>query len=185
MNENYWKNYYKTHKTNEPSDFAKFCFDFLDKDDIVMDIGAGNCRDTNLFRLKCITLSVDPNFESGDRHHLQKKVKDVELLKNSIIYSRWWLHSVTEDEENDFLAKIAKSNSTLMAEFRVIGDKTDDTHERRLINPEKFILKLISLGFRIGYYQVGYGFSKVGDDNPLLARIIATHKNYGKNKSNK
>jgi hypothetical protein len=37
----------------------------------------------------------------------------------------------------------------------------------------------------MGYYQVGYGFSKVGDDNPLLARIIATHKNYGKNKSNK
>ena len=52
---NYWNKYYKLNSlTYKPSDFAKFCHQYLQNNNInfVADIGSGNFRDTFFFLKK-------------------------------------------------------------------------------------------------------------------------------------
>jgi len=188
MNEKYWPEFYKNKEINKPSEFAFFCFmNFLIKreyDNIrLLEVGAGDGRDTKLFSRHIEDLTViEPNNENveniGCMYH-KKKFENFEKIYHGVrfdyIYARWFLHAVSKDVEDKLIDFAIKNNSIIMLEFRIIGDKPDYTHERRLIDLEKFIKKLLDKGFVIKHLEKGKGLSKVGDNDPLLARVIAEY----------
>ena len=207
-NNNYWDNYYnsKEHNVN-PSSFALLIVKkFIKKDSYVLEVGSGDGRDAFYLRKKAKSvLSVDlssivikknklkskrlgyknikfKNLSSSDLHKIQNK-------NINFIYARFFIHSINEISENDFLKILSTKfkDSTLIAfEFRTIKDVlmkkgkklskyerlTD--HYRRFIDPKKFEKKLQNLKFKILYKKFGINLSKTPNDNPHLCRIIFT-----------
>jgi len=194
MNEKYWKEFYKNKEIAEPSDFAKFCATEIYKENHdqpfevlkFLEIGAGDGRDTSLFaKDRFDIVAIEPNnndLETDKIDHCKSTFEyfvasgEAEEYPFDYIYARWFIHAVSEEIEDKLLDFAKDQKATLMLEFRVIGgEKPDDTHERRLIDLEKFTTKLLEKGFVIKHLEKEYGLSKVGDDDPLLARVIAEY----------
>ena len=177
MNDQYWKKEYKKGKVKEPSPFFYFCKDRLKITDVILDFAAGDGRDTFALNKVCGNVAyIEPNntlpfvgFENI------KAVDEVDVMF-TVIYARWAIHAVDRKTEDELIALAEKNGAKLMLEFRVTGDNPDNTHERRLINLGKFIEKLLDKNFTITYLKKGYGMSKVGKNDPLLARIVAECK---------
>lgn len=170
MNEQYWKNYYKGKEQNYPSDFALFCLSRIPNGSLIVDLGAGDTRDTHILSTKVDCIAVEPNNDEVAYNNLH----EVEARRVDIVYARWFFHAIEEEVEDDILDWCAKNGVTLMAEFRVVGGEApDNSHERRLIDGAVFLRKLLDRGFKIEYYEESYGFSKVGNNDPYLGRVIA------------
>lgn len=174
---NYWEKYYKNSKKLKadkqfkPSPFVFFCKDFIKHSDVVVDIGAGSGRDANYLHERFTTIAVEPNndfyIQSSFEDYAKKETADID-----VIYARWFLHSVSEKVEDLLLDFAISKKAKLMLEFRVLGDKPDNTHKRRLIDLDKFTKKLLDKNFTINHLSKNYGYSKVDDNDPLLARVI-------------
>lgn len=191
MNKEYWQEYYKDRDRQKESDFALFCLKHLPDGEITLvDVGAGDGRDSVFFSMyttKVIAVEpVDtgmPTAEYGFEHavgtldEFAEEIQYLKLPKPNVIYARWFLHAVEREVEDILLDFTMKEKATLMAEFRVLGDVIeDDSHERRLIDPKKIAGKLLDRGFIIKHMEVGHGFSKQGNDDPKLCRLIAEYK---------
>lgn len=182
MNHEYWKKYYKEAYMKPPSPFAEFCFGTDPKHKLnarVLEIAAGDGRDTNLIK-DCVdyVYVVEPN---NDLTHLgveQYQGSFEKYLSFSargdfdVIYARWFIHAVSEEVEDKLLKYAHKINAYLALEFRIEGDTPDDSHERRLINLEKFIDKAATYNLKVIHKESGHGLSVFGNDDPLLARLI-------------
>ena len=185
MNQNYWLKFYRDKEKSKPSAFAKFCYKFIKPGDQLIEVASGDGRDSVLFQQKGnLKVAVEPNNSLITKLGIGQFVGTFDdfvmrsqgaLFDYDIVYARWFIHAVPEETENLLIEFAKEKNATLMLEFRIEGDKPDDTHKRRLINPEKFLEKLTKNGFSIKYYKQGYGFSKKGKDDPYLARVIAEH----------
>lgn len=155
----YWKNYYQSGGIEEPSDFAKFVLPKLKG--TLVDIGCGNGRDTRYLQTEN-TIGIDPATVGGNAENLSKADN---------YYARFFFHAVTEKLEDKVLRQI---HGTLYAESRAEGDDSYvDDHYRRPINPEKFISKLIKLGYRIKYVEVARGLAVYNGQDPLIIRTVA------------
>jgi hypothetical protein len=172
MNSEYWQKYYADKKPQKPSPFAKFCRRRIPKESIIIDMAAGDMRDTEYLAEVGSCIPVEPNNEEV---HC-KALSGLGRLRPDILYARWFFHAIDEEEEDRVLAWCAERRVDIMAEYRIIGDKPDDTHTRRLIDPEVFLKKLEAKGYEVKYYATGRGFSKVRGDDPLLARVFAKSK---------
>lgn len=110
----------------------------------------------------------------------------------NLVYSRWTLHAINSEGENRFLklvSKILQPGNIFCIECRSTkdglfgkGEKISEnefiySHYRRFITRSELEKKLKSFGFEIIFSTEGYGFSKVGDDDPHLIRIIARKQN--------
>ena len=196
MNEKYWPGFYKDKEVARRSEFAYFCRNLIGRCNF-LEVGAGDGRDTLFFNevnelsiRKINYLAViEPNniLEIDKVDHYQGTFE--EYIDNGkcppnrpsggscfdYIYARWFIHAVSEEVEDKLLEFAKEQKATLMLEFRILGDEPDDTHERRLIDLEKFTTKLLGIGFVIKHLEQGHGLSKVGDNDPLLARVIAEY----------
>ncbi len=183
MGKAYWDRYYKDRETQQPSDFAKFCAEcYLKKGSLIVDLGCGDGRDAALLREFGLVVAVDQSNEVkiGNVVGLKMGIQDF-ITDNwnnffDVVYVRWVFHSVDEETENLILDFVASNVKVLMAEFRIIGDEPDDTHMRRLIDHSRFLEKLTQRGLTINFSTYGRGFSKVGNDDPYLARIVAERR---------
>lgn len=152
----YWKGYY-TGEVQAPSDFAHFVKPLMLGS--VVDIGCGDGRDTGLLN----AVGIDPATVGGDVNHLPAADN---------YYARFFFHAVPEEIEDIVLEQI---HGRLYAEMRIIGDDSFiEDHYRRLIDPTVFIQKLWKLGYTLDYFQKGYGLARYRDQNPLVARIVAS-----------
>ena len=104
---------------------------------------------------------------------VDKKMKDD---KYDLIYSRFTLHSINDEEVLNFLKSI-KSNTYLVIETR--SDKGSlnnlhhgNTHYRNLTNLNNLILILINLKYQIIYLEENYNFAMYHNENPICIRII-------------
>jgi len=105
----------------------------------------------------------------------------------NIFYSRFTLHSINEEEEEKVIGKVYNSldNGGLFCiEVRTIKDKlcgvgedmgnntyrTD--HLRRFIDSDKFLKKVLNIGFKLKYFTERDNLSIYKDDNPVLMRIV-------------
>jgi hypothetical protein len=103
-------------------------------------------------------------------------------LGELLIYSRFFLHSLTELEESFFwelvgaLASATGSPSFLALEYRSVEDalrpKSTPSHYRRYINPEEVSQSAHLKGFEKDFEESGIGFSIVGVDDAFLTRQI-------------
>ena len=111
--------------------------------------------------------------------------------KFDLIYSRFFLHAISKNNENKFfhlINSIGKKNSFLCLEFRNSNDnifnkfkplKHNDfidfgnNHFRRFINTNLFVKKLLKkINCKIIYIKSSKNLSIYKKDNPNLTRII-------------
>lgn len=105
------------------------------------------------------------------------------------VYSRFVMHAMNDDAENAALTKaysILKRKGRLLLEFRTNkdplmqkGEKVSDSeritdHYRRFIDFERFCEQLLKIGFSINYKIEKQGLATHGDDDPVVARVVAT-----------
>lgn len=201
----YWNHYYKTVSNTDshpqiPSQFAAFVAQEINLEFSIVDVGCGNGRDSAFFAnlgfnvlgldssqsavelcrkrsghhkenlaYECCSVS-DENFESVISEHLGRQPL--------LIYSRFFLHAITEDEEKLFLQRISDMEQirVIALEFRTDRDlsqpKATSDHFRRFIAPSDFSHKVYAQGFKISYFAEGFGFAKYRNDDAHVARFL-------------
>jgi cyclopropane fatty-acyl-phospholipid synthase-like methyltransferase len=196
----YWEGYYK----NNPdpfgeSQFARFVAGFLNQGESLYELGCGNGRDSMFFGKKGVeVVAFDqceneigylesknemPNlhFESGDFTNLGNRTKV------NHIYSRFTLHSVSEDKEVDTLAwaynhllsrgflfvEIRGVNDDLYGKGEKVGiDEFVTSHYRRFVVFEDFVQRIQRAGFEVIYKIESKGLAPHGDDDPAVIRVV-------------
>ncbi len=145
MDKDYWNKIYKEDTViKKPSNFAIFCFNnYFSKNQTLVDIGSGNCRDTFYFLSKNLNvhsidqslpkiknLTINKSIESSsNKYNFYKedfvnfKYENIEAI--DIYYSRWTLHAINLKDEEKFLKNIAnnfKKNNLFCIEARTTND---------------------------------------------------------------
>lgn len=179
MNERYWKNFYlRSGAPTEPSAFAQFCDEYIISGSTLLDVGAGNGRDSRFFARHCQVTKIDPVYNLT----LEKFVQKFPFVRYDYVYARFFLHAVPERTENLLLtwARLAAKRK-LFLEMRSIRDRAfEPDHDRRLIDPGKIFKKLLATGYRIEYFKEARGLAVFEDHDkrwdPVVIRIIASNE---------
>ena len=202
----FWDKHYLSFNENDSSPFCKEVISkYLKPEDYVIEIGCGNGRDgAHLAKIVHFYEGIDLSesaISSAKNRFIQAGISSSKYLihqgdfskiefsnHNSnriVIYSRFSLHSDTEESENALLSKLKqmKTNQLLvLIEVRTIYDElfglgepagrnafiTD--HYRRFVEPEEFRAK-VSQDFELVNYQVSEGFAAYKEENPIVLRI--------------
>lgn len=201
----HWNYFYKKKKlTIKPTNFAKFCLNYLNKTEMVYDVGCGNGRDVVFFNnnnIQCYGIDsskIAINNNKNKFKKLRKKFiranfcnyKFSNRSKNNLsIYSRFTIHAIKKKDENLFFKTILskKNLNYLFIETRTIyddlygkgikigKDQFINGHYRRFINPQDFKKKL-KRKFNILYFKISRDFAKFKNENPCVLRIVAKKK---------
>ena len=183
MDKKYWKNYYSQNLApREPSPFAQ-SIELVG--DTYLELGCGNGRDVLYFYKKYPQM----NFTVIDQCKAEVFNRNIRRLNfiegdftrpniNSLfdsIYSRFTLHSITEEEEVRVLKWVYNNLSyggNFFIEVRSKKDEFESDHYRRFIDFESFKKRLIDVGFKIEYAEEKNGFAKYKNENPTCIRVI-------------
>ncbi len=201
----YWNTYYIDCKEKKegPSDFAVTIEKELERESHILELGCGNGRDSLYFlnkghrvtaidgsdtaidMLKAITSDcMNAIFVCDDF----VKCESLYQVKYDCIYSRFTLHAITEEQENELLEKLKGAlalGGRVCIEARTVhdgifglGKKVDrnafyyNGHFRRFIDVENFKEKIEKMGFKVLSLEESTGFSKTADSDPVLMRCI-------------
>lgn len=206
MKENeYWENYYKKHAAPVvPSQFGTFACAEMQQDATVLEVGCGNGRDALFFaQYGFNTIGVDSSQEAIAFCHAVARQNglpdsflcvDVREMKNALdfsghkadapvsVYSRFFLHAITDEEETLFLEfvkdTLSQYGGNLFVEFRTDRDrelyKVTERHFRRFIKSFDFINRATRSGLLVKYFTEGFGFAKYAEEDAHVARMILT-----------
>jgi tellurite methyltransferase len=208
MNKTYWEEYYKSRGAiEEPSLFAQYIHEnYLKEGSSLIELGCGNGRDSIFFAHNGVnTLAVDQC--ENDAVSLEEKSAGLPMkfiagdFTNlgtedtfDAVYSRFTLHSISEEEEDRVIAWAHNNLNEaghLFIEARghknelfEVGEKVSDQnhayihndHYRRFIHVDTLVAKLDSLGFTVLHNEEGTGFAPLGDTDDTFFRVIATKK---------
>lgn len=171
-----WIKFYKENQApTEPSTFARFVMEKNLPGDTLVDIGSGNGRDTYFLGEKYIATGIDPNCEpetTARAGFIKDKVSPSLVADADIVYSRFFLHTISADEISELLFNTKKY---FCAEARVEGDEPMlyPEHERNFINGEWLLDRLISQNFEVLYFEKARGLAPYKGEDPFLLRVIA------------
>jgi len=106
----------------------------------------------------------------------------------NVFYSRFTLHSITKEEQEDLLSVVSRClepNGLFCIEARTVNDPKfgvgehisdttyfSDGHARRFIDSGEFLNTVLSMGFKLRYFNECNNLSVHKDDNPVLMRVI-------------
>jgi tellurite methyltransferase len=108
---------------------------------------------------------------------------------SDIVYSRFFFHSITEENEDKLLSSIvnnARRGTYICIEARTMndplllaGDKLSinehvTDHYRRFLDYHSFIDKLLKYGLTVHYSTEVNNVAIYKDDNPYVLRVIAS-----------
>ena len=95
------------------------------------------------------------------------------------LYARFFVHAITDGEEEVFLdlaAKVTSPGDVLAVEYRTVRDqvgaKETETHFRRFVLPATFQARALERGFEVTYAVEGFGFAKYRHDDAYVARTL-------------
>ena len=181
----YWDTFYKSHPNHDIS-CSSFCnfiinhFNTISGIHSVLDAGCGNGRDSYELAKKYSVTGVDncgvipvnvsnAIFDICDFTSCNKSEYD-------LIYSRFTLHSITDEKQNDFLESIP-TGCYVAIEARSIKGIADNCifgkdHYRNYINFESFSLLLNTKGFDILYRAEGNHMAPYKEEDPICVRFI-------------
>lgn len=123
------------------------------------------------------------HFDDGSTRSYHPTPEDI-----NVFYSRFTIHSITEAEQNELIPNVydwLSEGGLFCIEARTIndpkfgvGDHISDTtyfndgHTRRFIDSRQFLSTVLSIGFKLKYFNEQDNLSIYKDDNPVLMRII-------------
>ena len=203
MDKKYWSKFYGEEFLNEeiflPSTFAQFCQNevFGGQKEII-ELGCGNGRDSFHFanhghNVTAIDQCVNSELANYRKHKNLEYIKDdfVFCAFNNhinVFYSRFTIHSITQEDENILIPKIYRHlppKGLFCIEARTIKDPKfgtgeyvakntyiNDGHKRRFIDSNVFAKNVLDLGFKVQYFAEKDNLSVYKNDNPVLMRII-------------
>ena len=189
MDIDYWNKFYNDinikNELNIPSDFCNYILNYLKINNIiiknVLDCGCGNGRDTYKLSEKYITDGVDnsgfiPEKKNNNLSFYNLNFVNMNKDKYDLIYSRFSLHSISNEEHIIFLNSI-KINSYLTIEVRSNKNKLDNKyynskHYRNYID-KNYLENLLKEKFQIIYIEENINFAKYKNENPMCIRVIA------------
>ena len=213
MDRDYWEEIYtKKEPISEASKFSKYCYiwlvDFFKRRKLtLLELGSGDGRDAkyfvdNGFQVTAVEQTVAGCKILGERLNSNKSrvIRDDftckefllynELGKFDCVYSRFTLHAITEEQEDETikgLLNLLKPCGVLMVEVRSVndtkfgkGEKISenefifDNHYRRFQDINLLKNKFCSNGYQILYAEEGINFAPWGNDNPPIIRVIAS-----------
>lgn len=202
----YWNQFYgkKQQALLKPSNFALTVVEQMVPGKHLLELGCGNGRDSLFFSSKGIYVT---GVDASDKviHHLQSSIEDndkaIFICDNFVkcralyqrqydyIYSRFTLHSITEEQEDELLQNIREAmipGSKLFIEARTIHDDiygkgtevapnafVYDGHFRRFIEPGFLKKKMLEYGYEILSFEENKGFSVTEESDPVLLRVVA------------
>lgn len=205
MDYKYWNEYYKKSiAPKEPSDFARFCSEYMKQNEELLELGCGNGRDSMFFsNNKLNVTAIDQSSvvieklrnDYSDIKFIDDDFINTEVLEKnnfSYIYSRFTLHSITENEENILFERVYNSLNkeglffiearSVKDEIFGLGEMVDrntykyNNHSRRFLVFDEIIKKLKNLEFDIVYSDENKDYAVYKDMNPVVIRIIAQKK---------
>lgn len=198
----YWERYYARGSglaRPVPSQFAAFVVSELQEPYRVVEFGCGNGRDALFFAsygyqvtaIDGSAAAIGRGKELADA--FGEKIDFIvspidapgladlvsEAGDKTVVYARFFLHAITEAEEQAFLgcaAELTKPGDLMAVEYRTIRDssgvKETDAHYRRFMSPAEFQYAAIQHGFRVNYAVEGFGFAKYRNDDAYVARTV-------------
>lgn len=184
----YWDKFYKKNHTLKPSNFARLFSGFLRKDDLVIELGCGNGRDTKFlhnrvkkytsldFSKEAVNLIESYNIENVEP--LNGDMSKINLKPYTAIYSRFSIHSISEDKQTDLFNNLSKCEKDTLLAIEVRSDKGAfvGDHYRRFINNEEFAESLSAMGYETLLHAESTGLSKYKDEDPVVIWYIGIKK---------
>lgn len=190
-NNKYWKDFYsiKQKDLNKPSPFAEFVLTKLKKNSSLLDIACGNGRDSRFFEDNGIIVhsldnSIIPFFQG------KNFIKDDALtfdFKADTFYSRFFLHTIKENQLIKFLLNVSRNmvnDSLFFLETRSttgISEKEKEetfyksgigsSHYRMLYSLD-YLSSLLSKYFEVEYIEESNEFAPFLGKKPFVIRAI-------------
>lgn len=201
-NRNYWNGFYQSRMVafTTPSQFAVLVAQEFSGHDEILDLGAGDLRDSvffaNLgFKVCAVDMSDVAMRESRHPHvaavahtfgensiaELEGRILEVLNPTKLLVYGRFFLHAISEhaeDEVLNFLKNVLTQfeGSVGCFEFRISEDvplkKETPPHFRRFVNFDRFLEKVSDLGFLVTWTARGRGMAKWKDDDAYVGRAF-------------
>jgi tellurite methyltransferase len=204
----YWHNFYNGKNNGSsltllPSQFAAFVAgEVSDRNALVLDLACGNGRDANFFSqfgFKSIgidnsisAIEVCKNLHRKDNlsfYHMNLVDESTILYLKElctkwsggiVVYSRFFLHSITDIEQDIFfgiLANFLPVGASVYFEFRTSSDASlekafSSEHFRRYASLQSTCNILQRFGFHIEYSVEGQGLAKYKSEDAIVGRII-------------
>ncbi|KLI64933.1 class I SAM-dependent methyltransferase [Aurantiacibacter marinus] len=205
MSDNYWNTYYADAADRAaprvPSQFAAFLATELGASDpLIVDVGCGNGRDSHFFAncgFRVIGVDgsesaiADCKSHIGNKEnidficadladeHLSATINEAAGGRLVVLYARFFLHAITEEQEArffDLANAICGASGAIAVEFRTNRDqdlsKVTATHFRRFVEPLGFLRRANLAGYTAEYHAEGFGYAKFRDDDAHVARFV-------------
>ena len=200
----YWNDFYSKDIRFKESSFARFVLKNVTnhKKIKLIDIGCGNGRDSFFFNKKgfdVLGIDISQTVIKKNSQISNKKIsflnfdveKDTISKKFDIIYSRFFIHALSEKGECKFIQlvnKLKKNNTLIFLEFRNSKDPIfnkfenknhndfinfGNGHYRRFIDTKKFVTNFLKkTKSKNIYLRSSKNISVLKKDNPNLSRAI-------------
>lgn len=198
----YWDNFYsrsELKKPQYPSQFAAFVIGEVSNAVHVIEFGCGTGRDSEFFAhhgLNVTALDASESaielcrrYRSYENLTFEKFVLGKDDINNAIrvkppgrviLYARFLLHAISDEEENVFFKiahDLSSQGSILALEYRCSGDeqimKEFGQHFRRYLSHTELCESVAKAGFDVAYQVEGRGFAKYKSEDALVGRCIA------------
>ncbi|QOF71483.1 class I SAM-dependent methyltransferase [Aminobacter sp. SR38] len=203
----YWNEFYAGRpggKIDPPSQFAAFVLQEAPDLSLMIEVGSGGGRDSFFFARHGVTVAaIDGSIsavQACERSRADSGLANVTFHCASVgtsqfhevisalrsatdgpvmVYARFFLHALTDDEEDDFFSGLAEAleiGDLVAFEYRTVRDasgaKVTPDHYRRFVDPAQVFVKAGSHGFVVDYAVEGYGLAKFKQDDAYVARCI-------------
>ena len=111
---------------------------------------------------------------------LEEKLKvNISSSDTTLIYSRFFLHAISENQELDFwklVNNISNKGDYIALEFRTEKDekltKSTPEHYRRFVSSSNLISSALKLGYVCDYQVEGFGYAKYKNDDAYVSRLL-------------
>lgn len=193
----YWNKFYsqeneEKQSLSQPSRFANEISSLISKTDNVLELGCGNGRDSLYLKDFCNSLLAIDNsdktiqnllkFQTEKLRFINHDIKNIDSIdyKPTVIYSRFFLHSIEEETEEILFEwlKSIKNECLFLCECRSEKDKQlfkhyGNSHFRREVSLNVLTTRLEECGFVVEYSIESRGLSVYGEEDPFVIRVFA------------
>lgn len=201
LGKGYWNSYYATQRSfMQPSDFAQYALRYMEGKGKLFDMGCGNGRDSIYYdsygiRVTAMDISEEAIKLVKSRESNVFTICDDFTISNAMAcndfdyyYLRWSLHTISYDKQLETFRRIssaAKPRSLIFIEARSVNDDLYGIgapvernafihgHYRRFLDVNETRRVIEEFGFHIIHISEDRGYSKYGNDDPVLMRLVA------------